>query len=55
MAKILFVEDDAMIASGIKYALEMEGYETTHVVNAGDTAILTGTIFSFIIWGSIQF
>lgn len=33
MAKILFVEDDAMIASGIKYALEMEGYETVHAPN----------------------
>ena len=33
MAKILLVEDDAMIASGIKYALEMEGYEVTHVSN----------------------
>ena len=30
MSRILFVEDDAMIASGVKYALEMEGYETIH-------------------------
>lgn len=36
MTKILLVEDDAMIASGIKYALEMEGYETTHVTNIND-------------------
>lgn len=36
MAKILLVEDDAMIASGIKYALEMEGYEATHVTNTND-------------------
>lgn len=36
MAKILLVEDDAMIASGIKYALEMEGYEATHVTNSND-------------------
>lgn len=36
MTKILLVEDDAMIASGIKYALEMEGYETTHVTNVND-------------------
>ena len=33
MAKILLVEDDTMIASGIKYALEMEQYEVTHVSN----------------------
>lgn len=36
MTKILLVEDDAMIASGIKYALEMEGYETTHVTSIND-------------------
>ena len=36
MTKILLVEDDAMISSGIKYALEMEGYETTHVTNIND-------------------
>ena len=36
MTKILLVEDDAMIASGIKYALEMEGYEATHVTNIND-------------------
>lgn len=36
MSKILFVEDDAMIASGVKYALEMEGYETIHVTNTKD-------------------
>ena len=27
---ILFVEDDAMIASGLVYALEQEGYLVTH-------------------------
>ena len=27
MIKILIVEDDAMIASGLSYALEQEGYE----------------------------
>jgi DNA-binding response OmpR family regulator len=27
---ILFVEDDAIIASGLVYALEQEGYEVTH-------------------------
>ena len=28
MSRILLVEDDRMIASGILYALESEGYET---------------------------
>ena len=28
MSRILLVEDDTMIASGILYALETEGYET---------------------------
>ena len=28
MSKVLLIEDDTMIASGICYALEMEGYET---------------------------
>ena len=36
MTKILLVEDDAMIASGITYALEMEGYEATSVTNISD-------------------
>lgn len=36
MSKILLVEDDAMIASGIKYALEMESYEAAHVTNIND-------------------
>ena len=30
MSRILLVEDDTMIASGILYALETEGYETNH-------------------------
>lgn len=30
MKKILLVEDDAMIASGLVYALEQEGYAVTH-------------------------
>ena len=30
MIKILIIEDDTMIASGICYALEMEGYEVCH-------------------------
>lgn len=33
MANILLVEDDAMIASGLKYALEMEQYEVFHAEN----------------------
>ena len=28
MSRILLLEDDTMIASGILYALETEGYET---------------------------
>lgn len=30
MSRILLLEDDTMIASGILYALETEGYETNH-------------------------
>lgn len=33
MTKILLVEDDVMIVSGVKYALEMEGYEVIHVTD----------------------
>lgn len=36
MVNILLVEDDSMIASGLKYALEMENYEVFHVVNVKD-------------------
>ena len=32
--KILFVEDDKIIASGICYSLAQEGYEVTHCVNS---------------------
>ena len=50
MPKILLVEDDAMIASGIKYALEMEGYEATHVTNINDTLnIIKNTTFDLAI------
>ena len=31
--KILFVEDDRIIASGLCYSLEQEGYQVTHCVN----------------------
>lgn len=33
---ILLVEDDAMIASGISYALSTEGYEVVHTDNVAD-------------------
>lgn len=36
MKKILLVEDDAMIASGVKYALETENYEVCHVMSVSD-------------------
>ena len=36
MNNILLVEDDTMIASGITYALEMEGYEVCHATTAAD-------------------
>ena len=36
MSRILLVEDDTMIASGVVYALENEGYEVTHVTNKKD-------------------
>lgn len=50
MTKILLVEDDAMIASGIKYALDMEGYETTHVTNISDAIdIIQNTEYSLAI------
>lgn len=36
MSKILLVEDDTMIASGITYALETEGYEVCHTTTIAD-------------------
>ena len=36
MSKVLLIEDDTMIASGICYALEMEGYETCSVTKMAD-------------------
>ena len=33
MERILLVEDDVMIASGLKYALETEGYEVSHATD----------------------
>lgn len=36
MSKVLLIEDDTMIASGICYTLEMEGYETCSVTKIAD-------------------
>ena len=36
MSKVLLIEGDTMIASGICYALEMEGYETCSVTKIAD-------------------
>ena len=36
MNTILLVEDDMMIASGITYALQMEGYEVCHATTVAD-------------------
>ena len=33
MKKILILEDDIMIASGVTYALEAEGYEAIHATD----------------------
>lgn len=40
MSRILLVEDDTMIASGILYALETEGYETNHATRIKDAGSL---------------
>lgn len=40
MSRILLVEDDTMIASGILYALETEGYETNHAAGIKDAGSL---------------
>lgn len=40
MSRILLVEDDTMIASGILYALETEGYETNHATAIKDARSL---------------
>ena len=36
MKDIMLVEDDTMIASGILYALETEGYEVCHATTVAD-------------------
>jgi DNA-binding response OmpR family regulator len=43
-SKILLVEDDAMIASGLVYALEQEGYAVTHgkTVREAQSALANG-------------
>ena len=43
MCKILLIEDDAMIASGIIYALETEGYETKHATTVGDAETMAAS------------
>ena len=40
MRRILLLEDDTMIASGILYALESEGYETNHATRIKDARSL---------------
>ena len=40
MSRILLLEDDTMIASGILYALETEGYETNHATCLKDAGSL---------------
>ena len=40
MYKILILEDDVMIASGLAYAIESEGYEAVIAKNIKDAAEL---------------
>ncbi len=40
MSRILLLEDDTMITSGILYALETEGYETNHATGIKDAGNL---------------
>ncbi|GHU87457.1 DNA-binding response regulator [Clostridia bacterium] len=41
--RILLVEDDAIIASGLCYALEQEGYDVTHRVSVREARSVTAT------------
>ncbi|GHV42365.1 DNA-binding response regulator [Clostridia bacterium] len=41
--QILLVEDDAIIASGLCYALEQEGYDVTHRVSVRDARSVAAT------------
>ena len=48
--KILFLEDDVMIASGVKYALENEGYEVEHAKDVSTAKnLISGSAFSLAI------
>ena len=48
--KILFLEDDVMIASGVKYALENEGYEVEHAKDVSTAkSLISGNAFSLAI------
>ncbi|MDD3404406.1 MAG: response regulator transcription factor [Hespellia sp.] len=50
MKRILLVEDDSMIASGLVYALEQEGYETVHCKSVKETdAVLQSSRFHLAI------
>ena len=50
MNKILIVEDDAIIASGLVYALEQEGYMVTHCKNISESRIsITNNSFDLAI------
>lgn len=40
--RILFIEDDTMIASGLEYALQSEGYTVTHFTRADDAIRVLG-------------
>ncbi|OPZ21880.1 MAG: Phosphate regulon transcriptional regulatory protein PhoB [Firmicutes bacterium ADurb.BinA205] len=44
MYKILVLEDDAMIASGLTYAIESEGYEAFHAKNLKEAKSLINSI-----------
>ena len=48
--KILLLEDDVMIASGVKYALENEGYEVEHAKDVSTAKnLISGSAFSLAI------
>ncbi|MCR4787138.1 MAG: response regulator transcription factor [Lachnospiraceae bacterium] len=50
MLKILLLEDDVMIASGVKYALETEDYEVEHAANVSSAKeLIRGNDFSLAI------
>ena len=48
--KILLLEDDVMITSGVKYALETEGYEVEHAQDVGSAhQLISNNAFSLAI------